>query len=482
MENKKKEKKKNIWTYFVKMFIVFMILFFVQQFGIMILQSSFTYLKYGPEISYQSIWAVLVVIIIFSFKNSYIFKEEREKTSTSIKLGWPLLVIAFIYLIINIIMGIVEGSNFNIPIILNLATYCLLIGIVEEFLCRGWLLNEFLERFSNSKKNIITSIILSSVIFGFIHIFNISAGQSLADTLVQVFNAVLLGAVFGLIYYKTKNIWSVVIIHAIWDFCLMIGESTFFIDCVPGTINSTIIIYLMIVTIIIALAGGLICYWLYKQTNLNNELKPLSKRMYYILPIITIILYIGIDFIAPKEYDDYYICPTYKTKNIGNEYEVQYYYRQKYDLEYIENIDTPENKNGAYISNATKKQTFSLLLNDKTLEVEFINNKTNEKVILMKNSLYDYLLIDNKDSYAILIQSDYNKVLYGLYSKDEISSDKQYLENIKVSLKEYIVPEINLLGSITLGTSEYKYAQIQTVTYNKLYFDENGTLYIAEVE
>jgi len=475
------EKKKNIWTYFIKMFFVFMIIFIASQLGMTILQNSFTYLKYGPDIIMESIWAVLVVIVVFSFKNGYIFKQEKEKTSDSLKLGWPLLAIALIYLILNIVMGIVEGAKFDIPTILNLATYCLLIGLVEEFLCRGWLLNEFLERFSNNKKNIITSIILSSIIFGFIHIFNVAVGQSLADTLVQVLSATFIGIIFGLIYYKTKNIWSIVLIHAIWDFCVMLGESTKFVDCVAGPVNSTIIIYLIIVAVIVVIAYGSICYWLYKQTNLNDEIKPLNNTMYYVLPIIAAVLYIGIDLIAPKEYRDYYICPTYETKNVGNEYETQYYSHSKYDLEYTENIHMTENKNGAYIQNITKKQSFSLILNDKTFEIEFINNSTNEKITLAKN-IYDYLLIDNKDSYVILIQNYYNKVLYGIYKKEYISNDKQYLENVKNELKEYIVPEINLIGSVKFGKSEYKYAQIQTLTYDKLYFDKDGTLYIANTE
>lgn len=473
------EKKKNIWTYFIKMFIIFMVIFFASQIGMVILHNSFTYLKYGPDIIMQSIWAVLVIIVVYTFKNDYIFKEEKEKTSTGLKLGWPLLLIAAIYLILNIVVIIINGSEFNIPTILNLATYCLLIGVVEEFLCRGWLLNEFLERFSNNKKNIILSIILSSIVFGFIHIFNIMAGQSLTDTIAQVIHATFLGIAFSLIYYKTKNIWSVVLIHGIWDFCLMLGESTNFVDCVPGTATNSIILYSIICSVILVIASSSICYWLYKHTDLCDETKSLNKVMYYILPLIATVLYIGIDFIAPKDYENYYHCPTYEYKNVGTEYEVQYYSHSKYNLEYLENVNIPENKDGAYISNVTKKYEFSLLLNEETYEVELQNNSTGEKIELTEAGAYDYLLIENEKTYVILIQNDYNKVLYGLYNKEDISNDKQYLENIKNQLKEYIVPEINLIGSVTFGESEYKYAQIQTTTYDKLYFDENGTLYIA---
>ena len=35
----------------------------------------------------------------------------------------------------------------NVPGIINIGLLCFLIGIYEEFLLRGWLLNEFLERY-----------------------------------------------------------------------------------------------------------------------------------------------------------------------------------------------------------------------------------------------------------------------------------------------------------------------------------------------
>jgi membrane protease YdiL (CAAX protease family) len=479
---KERKKQKNIWLYFMKMIVLFVIIFLVSQFGAEIIESNFKYLKYGPELISQSIWALTIVIVVIVFKNSYIFTEKREKIVTGLKLGWPLLAIASIYMVINIIYGIIESANFNIPTILNLAIFCLLIGIAEEFLCRGWLLNEFLERFSNSKKNIVLSIILSSVIFGLMHIVNISAGQTLVETIIQIINATFLGVFFALIYYKTKNIWSVVIIHAFWDFGVMLGDSTRLVDCVPGTMTNSILIYHCIVAVIIVIAASGICYWIYKQTQLNEKKSKISKSMYIIIPIVSSILYIGSDFITPKEYENFYHCPVYETKKIDGELEVQYYMHSKYVIEHskiINNINTP---NSAYIPNAKEKYSFTLSLNEETFEIELQNDTTKEKIVLTESMVYNYLIIDNKESYVILIQNDINKVLYGIYNKDEITNDKNYLENVKNQLKEYYVPNISQIGSVTFGSSDYKYAQIQTTIYDKLYFDEKGTLYLVTIE
>ena len=479
---KERKKQKNIWLYFIKMVVLFIIIFLISQLGAIILENSFKNLKYGPEIISQSIWASTIVIVVMIFKNSYIFTEKREKLLTGLKLGWPLLAIAGIYMVLNIVYGIIESANFNIPTILNLATFCLLIGITEEFLCRGWLLNEFLERFSNSKKNIVLSIILSSLVFGLMHIVNIGAGQTIVETIIQIINATFLGVFFALIYFKTKNIWSVVLIHAIWDFGVMLGDSTKLVDCVPGTITNSIFIYYCVVALIIVIAASGISYWIYKQTPLNEGKSSISKSMYIIIPIVSAILYTGSDFIAPKDYENFYQCPVYETKKINSEYEVQYYMHSKYVIEHSKIINTINTPNSAYIPNAKEKYSFTLSLNDETSEIEFYNDTTKEKVVLEEDGAYDYLIIDNKDSYVILIQNDINKVLYGIYNKDEITNDKNYLENVKNQLKEYYVPNISQIGSVTFGSSDYKYAQIQTTINDKLYFDEKGILYIAIIE
>ena len=480
---KQSNNKKNIWLYFVKMVFVFLILFFAQQIGTSILYSSFTYLKYGPEIITQSIWAVLVIIILMLFKNSYVFTETKEDIFKSMKLGWPIIILGTFFLGLNVIT---VGQSLEIPVALNLATFCLLIGIVEEFLCRGWLLNEFLERFSDNKKSIILSIVLSSLIFGAIHIFNISAGQSLIDTIVQVINATLLGVIFAMMYYKSKNIWSVVLLHAFWDFALMLGDAPALVDCYTTTATTSIIIYNLISSVAIIIALGIICYCMATKIGILDVNKKVPQKLYKAMPIIAIIIYLVALFITPKDIENYYVCPEYKKEKIASEYEVQYYAREKYNLLYEKQNTQPViesiPQDGTVVENQNEKFNFELSINGKTGEIEFENTTIKKKVELTENGAIDYLLIDNNDSYIIFIQNDINKVLYGKYSKVELENTEEYLEIVKNGLIEYTVPQINLIGTVKLGDSEYKHAQIQTVIYDKLLFTEDDELIVAVAE
>ena len=57
------------------------------------------------------------------------------------------------------------------------------------------------------------------------HLGNIfTMGQSVALTIAQILGAAATGVFFGVIYYKTKNIWTVVALHGLWDFSLFLGN------------------------------------------------------------------------------------------------------------------------------------------------------------------------------------------------------------------------------------------------------------------
>ena len=77
LENKKKARK--IGWYFVKMFFVFMLIFIFQQLGMTILYNNFEHLRYGEEIIIESIWAVLMLMVLLLYKNSYVFTQSCVK-------------------------------------------------------------------------------------------------------------------------------------------------------------------------------------------------------------------------------------------------------------------------------------------------------------------------------------------------------------------------------------------------------------------
>jgi len=234
--NKKEKKKPNIILYTLLMLFVFI---FITQgiiwgYGGYIVYDAITNYPMGDLVISEVVLAIMVLVVMLLFKNSYVFTQKKEPLKTGLFYGLFFLIGSGLFMLF---FGVFDGGFKGGLTLINLLLGALLVGICEEFLCRGWLLNEFLERYGDNKKGIWYSIIISGFIFGLMHLGNIFAGQAISLTIIQVINATGMGILFGLIYYKTKNIWSVIILHGLWDFSLFLGEVspvTEMTETIPG--------------------------------------------------------------------------------------------------------------------------------------------------------------------------------------------------------------------------------------------------------
>ena len=111
--------------------------------------------------------------------------------------------------------------------ILFFAATMFLIGWTEELIFRGVILNLFLERFSKTKRGILWAVILSGVLFGAVHLTNISQGVTVTSAMIQAINAAFLGVIFGAVYARSGNIWLVMTFHALVDFASLMGSGIF---------------------------------------------------------------------------------------------------------------------------------------------------------------------------------------------------------------------------------------------------------------
>ena len=83
------------------------------------------------------------------------------------------------------------------------------VGFAEEILFRSFLMKAIIN------KSATAAIIISSIVFGIIHIFNLFYGANTITTLAQVIYATALGLMFSIFFYKTNNIIPCIICHGI---------------------------------------------------------------------------------------------------------------------------------------------------------------------------------------------------------------------------------------------------------------------------
>lgn len=85
-------------------------------------------------------------------------------------------------------------------------------AILEEFIFRG-MLYQLLE----NRWNAAVAILAPAIIFGVLHT---GRADSQVELWLVVIRTIVGGALFGIIVYRTQNIWNAIAVHASWNFIL----------------------------------------------------------------------------------------------------------------------------------------------------------------------------------------------------------------------------------------------------------------------
>lgn len=98
---------------------------------------------------------------------------------------------------------------------------CLSVGLFEEVAFRGCVFVICLERTKASRApmlRVLFASVLSSAVFGLVHLMNLFAGASVESVLLQVGYSFLIGGMCSIMLVKTANVWYSVWLHAIYNF------------------------------------------------------------------------------------------------------------------------------------------------------------------------------------------------------------------------------------------------------------------------
>ncbi|MDL2301570.1 CPBP family intramembrane metalloprotease [Lachnospiraceae bacterium OttesenSCG-928-D06] len=131
----------------------------------------------------------------------------------------PLAVSAFFVLLVP---GTFASSGFERQkiiqyIIRAFFSSCLVAGITEELVFRGFIMRLLEIRWN---KNI--AIVLPSVLFGLIHILNMEQ-FNIIDVLQLLCAGTAVGIMFSMIAYQSGSIWASAAVHGVWNFVIVGG-------------------------------------------------------------------------------------------------------------------------------------------------------------------------------------------------------------------------------------------------------------------
>lgn len=157
--------------------------------------------------------------IIRRFQLNYSSSAGRQYTKLGCIMGF-IVVLLFVVLQVIYSWGHLELDNYkDFGQILLVLFDTLCIGLFEELMLRGVVFQAMQQKWQGRKNSILYAAILSSALFGCLHLINLIARpQLIYTTISQVIYATFLGICFCGLYYKTQNLWIPIITHALIDF------------------------------------------------------------------------------------------------------------------------------------------------------------------------------------------------------------------------------------------------------------------------
>lgn len=165
-----------------------------------------------------------------------IFRQRGEGFFKGLYIGGFFIVIGLLSIVGNIEMYGQTGNFVSAEIILMYIIYFIEVGIAEEFVYRGAILNTLMKHYGKNTKGVYIAIIISSLLFSCMHLSNIFAGVSVTGAIIQAIATVPMGMLFAAIYLRSRNIWAVAFLHGFID----IAASTAIILYGEGSVISIV--------------------------------------------------------------------------------------------------------------------------------------------------------------------------------------------------------------------------------------------------
>jgi len=203
---------KRIFSYLKRNYLISLIILYTGILAIWYIISSIWYGLLGGLVT-------SAIIILIAKITGYInvFGFRKKNILKGLILGSPAIFAGVYTLFISIAfinyIGFFE-ANYIMAVII--AIYIIGTGLFEELFLRGIILNILIK---NCKINKLFSIIIAASIFGITHIVNlINRTEYITAIASQMSYTIVMGIFFSVIYLKYNNIWSIIIIHILFDF------------------------------------------------------------------------------------------------------------------------------------------------------------------------------------------------------------------------------------------------------------------------
>ena len=226
-------------------------------------------------------------ITLYAFKKYLgLYVEDKARLSIlrqmrTIGIGWLVSTVYFSTVMACLYLSgnyVVTSVQFNLDSQLCWLGIFLLVGISEEIACRG-----IIFRLISDKWNVATGLVVSALLFGFLHIFN--EGATVWSSLALALNS---GWLMAIAYAYHQTIWVPIGMHWGWNYiqgnifgCSVSGQATGLTPLITPSISGPDILTggefgpeASIITIVIGIAISIVYTVLYIKKKKRIGARP----------------------------------------------------------------------------------------------------------------------------------------------------------------------------------------------------------------
>lgn len=172
----------------------------------------------------RMVYSVLLLVVMAYLGGKEIALPTVRGFGKTLRGSWSILVIATLFTGLTVLSLFDKGS---VPpdwgnILLVNAFMFMMVGLFEEVLFRGLILHAFLHKLGGSKNGVLASVVLSSLLFGVVHIiFSLFEDEwtpsMLAMAALKTITAAQFGMLMASLYILYRNLWALALVHGLND-------------------------------------------------------------------------------------------------------------------------------------------------------------------------------------------------------------------------------------------------------------------------
>lgn len=161
--------------------------------------------------------AIVMFVVLLITKRGKLLTKKGIGFFKSFPLAAYPLIYSVVVLVTQVYVSFTEGYPLNSPLIIIIYVLCMfMVGLSEELCTRAIVAESLLEHYGTNKKGIYVSAIVSGVLFGLLHLFNLNVQEPMS-VIVQTILAAVGGITYAAIYFRSGNIWILVFVHMLND-------------------------------------------------------------------------------------------------------------------------------------------------------------------------------------------------------------------------------------------------------------------------